>query len=59
MAKKMFLLNFLKDDQGVVSVEYILMVAAAGTLLIVGVAALMNAMSGYFNGWATFFNAGS
>jgi Flp pilus assembly pilin Flp len=52
-------LDFMKDDQGSVAMEYVILVAAAAILLVVGVMALMNAMSGYFNNWATFFNAGS
>ena len=55
----MAILGFLKQDRGSVTVEYIILVAAAGVLLGVGVHALMNAMSGYFNNWATFFNTGS
>jgi Flp pilus assembly pilin Flp len=59
MANKMSLLDLLKDDQGVVSLEYLLFVAAIAILLTAGVAALMNAMGGYFNSWAAFFNSGS
>ena len=55
----MAILGFLKQDRGSVTVEYIILVAAAGILLGVGVSALMNGMSGYFNSWAGFFNGGS
>lgn len=59
MADKVSLLNLLEDDRGVVSLEYLLFAAGAAILLTVGVVALMNGMSGYFNSWATFFNSGS
>jgi hypothetical protein len=42
----------------VVSLEYVLFVAAIAICLTVGVLALMKGMSGYFNSWAGFFNAG-
>jgi Flp pilus assembly pilin Flp len=57
MANKMSLLDFLKEDQGEISVEYVVFVGAIAILLTAGVAALMNAMGGYFNSWAAFFNA--
>jgi Flp pilus assembly pilin Flp len=56
MDKNMSRLNFLKDDQGVVSLEYLLFVAAIAIFLTVGVIALMNGMSSYFNSWAGFFS---
>jgi Flp pilus assembly pilin Flp len=59
MFKKMSFLEFLKNDQGSVAIEYVILVAGAAILLGVGVAALMNAMSGYFSNWADFFNSGS
>jgi Flp pilus assembly pilin Flp len=59
MFKKMSCLDFLKDDQGVVSLEYLLFVAAIAIILTVGVAALMGGMSSYFSNWADFFNSGS
>lgn len=59
MFNKMTFLEFLKDDQGVVSVEYVLMVAAIGTILVVGVVALFNSMSDCFNTWANFFSGGN
>lgn len=55
----MIIKRFLQEDQGVVSMEYVIFVATAAILLIVGVAALMGAMSDYFNKWATFFNGGT
>jgi Flp pilus assembly pilin Flp len=55
----MSLIEFLKDDQGVVSVEYVIFVAAIGMLLIVGVSALFNAMSNLFGAWAGYFGGGS
>jgi Flp pilus assembly pilin Flp len=58
MDSKVSLLNLLEDDRGVVSLEYLLFVAAIAIFLTVGVSALMGAMSGYFNSWVTFFNSG-
>jgi Flp pilus assembly pilin Flp len=58
MVNKMSLLDFLQDDQGSIAVEYVILVAAAAILLVVGVGALFHAMSDYFNNWAAFFNAG-
>ena len=51
--------RFLQEDQGVVAVEYIIFVAAAGIILGVGVTLMFNAMSGLFGSWATYFGAGS
>jgi Flp pilus assembly pilin Flp len=56
MARKISPGNFLKDDQGVVSVEYVVFVAAIAICLIAGIVALMNGMSSYFNSWAAFFS---
>ena len=55
MAKKWSLSEFVKDDQGVIPVEYVVFAAAIAIILSVGVAALMGGMSSYFNSWATFF----
>ncbi len=47
--------EFLKGDKGAVVVEYVVMVAAAGILLAVGVWVLFNAMSNLFGAWAGYF----
>jgi Flp pilus assembly pilin Flp len=51
--------KFLKDDQGVVSVEYVIFVAAIGIILAVGVTALFNGMKTLFTAWAGYFGGGS
>lgn len=55
---KSFRKDFFKDEDGVVSLEYLIFVASAGILLVVGVGLLFNAMSDYFGSWAAFFAAG-
>ncbi len=52
----MALMGLLAGDEGTVAVEYVVLVAAVGIILIVGVAALFNSMSGLFNQWANYFN---
>jgi Flp pilus assembly pilin Flp len=47
--------RFLQSDEGIVSTEYIIFVAAIGTLLVVGVAFLFNAMGSFFQSWAAYF----
>lgn len=51
--------EFFEQEEGVISAEFVVFVACIAVLLVVGVAALFNAMSGYFNAWAAFFAAGS
>jgi len=48
----MALMRLLARDEGSVAVEYVVFVAAVGIILIVGVAALFNSLSGLFNKWA-------
>ncbi len=48
----MALRGLLARDEGTVAVEYVVFVAAVGVILIVGVAALFNSMSGLFEQWA-------
>jgi Flp pilus assembly pilin Flp len=55
MMDKMFLKKFLQDDQASVATEYLVLVAAAGFLLVVGVSFLFSAMSDFFSNWAGFF----
>jgi Flp pilus assembly pilin Flp len=57
MARKWSLSEFVKDDQGVIPVEYMIFVATIAIILSVGVAALMGGMSSYFNSWADFFRS--
>jgi Flp pilus assembly pilin Flp len=59
MAAKMNLRKLLNDEQGNVSTEYVIFVAAIGMLLIVGVSSLFNAMSNLFGAWAGYFGGGS
>ena len=47
--------RFLREDQGVIAVEYIVFVAAIGTVLIIGVTLLFNALGAFFGSWATYF----
>jgi len=47
----MALRGLLARDEGSVAVEYVVFVAAVGIILIVGVAALFNAMSKLFTYW--------
>ena len=55
----MALMRLLARDEGSVAVEYVVFVAAVGIILIVGVAALFNSMSGLFKQWAQYFNSQS
>jgi Flp pilus assembly pilin Flp len=52
----MLRIDFFRREDGVISTEYVVFVACIGVLLVVGVSALYNAMSAYFNSWATFFS---
>ena len=47
--------KILPDDRGNITVEYIIFIAAAGTLLIAGVAFLYNALGAFFQSWAGYF----
>jgi Flp pilus assembly pilin Flp len=51
--------EFLHGERGAVAIEYVILVAMAAALLGAGVWALMDAMSGLFAAWATYFGAGS
>jgi Flp pilus assembly pilin Flp len=55
----MNLRKLLNDEQGNVSTEYVIFVAAIGMLLIVGVSSLFDAMSNLFGAWAGYFGGGS
>ena len=55
MLKKDFLRG---EDGGPLTAEMIILIAAVGILLGVGVSLLFNAMSNYFASWATFFGGG-
>lgn len=59
MVELMKIQKFLREERGAVAVEYVILVAAAGILLGVGVIFFMNAMSGVFTSWANYFNAAS
>ena len=50
---------FMGEEDGTVSTEMVVIIAAIGLLLGVGVSVLFTALSDYFNAWATFFSAGS
>jgi Flp pilus assembly pilin Flp len=47
--------RFIREDEGVIAVEYIVFLAGIGTVLIIGVALLFNALSTFFGSWATYF----
>ncbi len=47
--------KFLMDDQGTTAIEYVIFVAGAGIILVVGVGILFNAMKVFFGSWATYF----
>jgi Flp pilus assembly pilin Flp len=51
--------RFLQEDQGVVTVEYVILVAAAGLVLAVGVGVMFNGMSSLFSAWSGYFGGGS
>jgi Flp pilus assembly pilin Flp len=50
--------KFLMDDQGVITTEYVIFVAAAGVIMAVGVTALFNGMKAVFGAWASYFGGG-
>lgn len=47
--------KFFQEDKGVITVEYVVFVAAIGTLMILGVTVLFNALGNFFTSWATYF----
>ena len=47
--------KFFQEDKGVIALEYVIFVAAIGTVLIVGVGLLFNALGTFFSSWATYF----
>ena len=49
-ARKLF-----REDKGNVAIEYVILTAAAGILLVVGVGVLFNALGTFFGSWATYF----
>ncbi len=51
--------KFLQEDQGVVTVEYVLLVAAAGLVLAAGVWVMFNGMSSLFTAYAGYFAGAS
>jgi len=51
--------KFPAEEQGTVTVEYVIFVAAIGIIMAVGVYALFNGMSALFNNWASYFQGGS
>ncbi len=51
--------EFLREHQGVASMEYVLFVAAMGIILIVGVGVLFRALGNFFTSWAGYFGGGS
>ena len=55
----MKIINFLKEDQGAVVVEYVILVAAAGLVLAAGVWVMFNGMSDLFKAFASYFGGGS
>ena len=51
--------RFLQEERGAIATEYLILVAFAAIFLGAGVILLMDAMSGLFGAWATYFGAGS
>ena len=51
--------KFLQEERGAIATEYVILVAMAAIALGAGVILLINAMSGLFGAWATYFGAGS
>ena len=47
--------KLIQDDNGVITVEYVVFVAAIGTLMVVGVGILLTALGTFFGNWATYF----
>jgi Flp pilus assembly pilin Flp len=55
MVDEMRTCRFFKDDTGMVSTEYVILVAGVGILMAVGVGYLFNAMGNFFSAWAAYF----
>jgi Flp pilus assembly pilin Flp len=49
---------FMEEEDGTLSTEMVVLIAAIGIILTVGVSALFTGMSGYFQSWADFFSSG-
>jgi Flp pilus assembly pilin Flp len=49
---------FMEEEDGTLSTEMVVLIAAIGIILTVGVSALFTGMSGYFQSWANFFSSG-
>ena len=47
--------KFLQEDDGAIAMEYVILVAAAAMLLIVGAWTLFGALSDEFTKWADYF----
>jgi len=47
--------RFLQEEQGVVALEYVILVAAAGVVLAIGVGVMFSGMSDLFFAWAKYF----
>ncbi len=56
--KKITAKDFLREDQGAITAEYVVFVAAIGIIMAVGVTVLFNAMKALFGAWAGYFGAG-
>ena len=54
----MMIKKFLAEDQGVVTVEYVIFVAVIGVTLAAGVWVLFNGMSALFSAWTGYFATG-
>lgn len=49
--------NFLLDEDGTVTLEYLLLAGCVVILMAIGVSLLYSAMRDYFTAWAGFFNS--
>ncbi len=47
--------RIIQDVRGMVSTEYVILVAGIGILMAVGVGILFSAMRNFFSSWATYF----
>jgi Flp pilus assembly pilin Flp len=47
--------EFFLEEQGVVAIEYVIFAAAIGTLMVIGVGLLFDALGTFFSSWATYF----
>lgn len=59
MVELMKIKKFLREDDGVIAVEYVILVAAAGLVLAIGVYVMVRGMSDLFAAWAGYFAGGS